>query len=124
VAKLFKQALYEDRPAFVDYFLRINYDPRRTLDLIELRRHTESYENDSPTSVEPDNTLNIQKLTAKDVIVEFQNQNRLSKRGLEFIFELYKKGFNSNTRVSRCFSHCVSFSKILSYYRCYFSLFY
>ncbi len=100
MAKLFKQALYEDRPAFVDYFLRINYDPRRTLDLIELRRHTVSYDNDSPTSLEPDSTFNTQNLTARDAIVEFQNQTQLSKRGLQFVFQLYKKGFNLNTRVS------------------------
>ncbi len=100
MAKLFKQALYEDRPAFVDYFLRINYDPRRTLDLIELRRHTNSYQNESPTALESDNTLNTQTPTTRDAVAEFQNQTQLSERGLEFVFELYKKAFNLNTRVS------------------------
>jgi hypothetical protein len=112
LAKLFKQALYEDRPAFVDYFLRINYDPRRTLDLIELRRDPSFNGNESPESPTPMksyNILNPQNLTARDVIVEFQNQAWLSKRGLEFIFELYKEAFNLNTPVSIALGRFIKF---------------
>jgi hypothetical protein len=101
LAKLFKQALYENRPAFVDYFFRINYDPRRTLDQIEDESFSKSRQNESTIPVDSDNTFNTQNLTTRDIITEFQKQTRLSRRGLEFIFELYKNAFNSNIQVSK-----------------------
>jgi hypothetical protein len=94
LAKLFKQALDENRPAFVDYFLRINYDPRRTLDLIGANLPPTSSRRDS------NNTSNTQNLTTRDIMVELENQIRLSRRGSEFIFQLYENPFNSNTQVS------------------------
>ncbi len=99
MAKLFKQALDENRPAFVDYFLRIDYDPRRTLDLIETKRVFSSYRRQSSILLDSD-TINTPNPTTRDTIAEFQNQTRLSRRGSELIFELYKNPFNSTTQVS------------------------
>ncbi|CAF0820629.1 unnamed protein product [Adineta steineri] len=98
LAKLFKQAVDENRPAFVDYFLRINYDPRRTLDLLKAKRASISNRAEASIPLECDNLCDSETLASKDIIPEFQNQLQLGERGLDFIFELYEKPFNSSKR--------------------------
>ncbi|UJR23620.1 hypothetical protein I4U23_026606 [Adineta vaga] len=100
LAKLFQQALKENRPAFIDYFLRVNYDPRRTLDLMKEKQISSFERTDSTVPIESDNIYNSQPLTQKDILAEFQNQLQLNERGLDLLFELYKKPFHSNIQDS------------------------
>jgi len=104
LAELFKQALDDDRPPFIDFFLRINYDPRLTADLLESNKSSVNTRED--TSVKRDaNTLeNIMKSKSTEAILNYQNQVDLGKRGLDFVLQLYEEALGSNTKVS-FFSH-------------------
>jgi hypothetical protein len=99
LASLFKQALDEDRPSFVDYFLRIKYDPRRTWILINAKPST-YYRRESIILLDSISASNSQARTKTDIITESHNQIQLSEQGLRFIFELYKNAFSSITWVS------------------------
>jgi hypothetical protein len=96
---LFKQALDEDRPSFVDYFLRIKYDPRRTWILINAKPST-YYRTESTILSDSITAFNSQARTEKDISTELHNQIQLSEQGLRFIFELYENELNLKTWVS------------------------
>jgi hypothetical protein len=70
------------------------------LDLIEAKPSSTPYRKESSIPLDSDHTSNTENLTARETIAEFQNQTRLSRRGSELIFELYKNPFNSTTQVS------------------------
>ena len=59
-----------------------------------------SSENESAIVLNPDGLSNIHSVTPRDFIIEYQNQMKLSRQGLEFIFDLYKNAGSLNTRVS------------------------
>ncbi|CAF4144077.1 unnamed protein product [Rotaria magnacalcarata] len=97
LAKLFKQALDGDRPPFIDFFLRINYDPRRTLDFLEKEKSLANIQNyecvESTTDVH--SNINIGASIQK-IPISYQNQVKLNKRGVDLILRLYKDALLSN----------------------------
>ncbi len=95
MAELFKQALVEDRPSFIDFLLRINYDPRQTFDLLE--QGNANKQQKCSHYFEED----LSKSTSKEMFIEFQNHLKLGERGLDFVFQLYKEVLDSNAQVSR-----------------------
>ncbi len=83
------------------------------MNLIKEKSSSSFPENQLTILLNPDNAFGIHSLTPKDFIVEYQNQMRLSRQGLEFIFDLYKNAANSNTRVSIII--CMSFQVFPNY---------
>ncbi|CAF1414384.1 unnamed protein product [Rotaria magnacalcarata] len=97
LAKLFKQALDGDRPPFIDFFLRINYDPRRTLDFLEKEKSLANIQNyecvESTTDVHSNINIGV---SIQKIPISYQNQVKLSKRGVDLILRLYKDALLSN----------------------------
>ncbi|CAF2138343.1 unnamed protein product [Rotaria magnacalcarata] len=89
VAKLFKQALDDDRPRFIDFFLRINYDPRLTFYKKEAHR--------KPFIQNSSNYSQHDKMTATkwQAWIKYKYQVEMNKLGHDLIFQLYKDTFQS-----------------------------
>ncbi len=100
MAKLFKLALDERRASFIDFFLRINYDPRQTFHQVEQERYPRNARKDISVGIASDQTDNVTP-TPREMAVEYQNQLQLDERGLNLVFQLYKKALGSNAQVSR-----------------------
>ncbi|CAM4831903.1 unnamed protein product [Rotaria magnacalcarata] len=89
VVKLFKQALDDDRPRFIDFFLRINYDPRLTFYKKEAHR--------KPFIQNSSNYSQHDKMTATkwQAWIKYKYQVEMNKLGHDLIFQLYKDTFQS-----------------------------
>ncbi|CAF4141505.1 unnamed protein product, partial [Rotaria magnacalcarata] len=89
VVKLFKQALDDDRPRFIDFFLRVNYDPRLTFYKKEAHR--------KPFIQNSSNYSQHDKMTATkwQAWIKYKYQVEMNKLGHDLIFQLYKDTFQS-----------------------------
>jgi hypothetical protein len=102
LAELFKQALDDDRPPFIDFFLRINYDPRTTFDLLDSNTSSTNTGKDGFAKRDADALNDITKSKSREAVLNYQNQVDLGKRGLDFVFQLYTEAFGSYAKVSFC----------------------
>ena len=92
MAELFKQALDEDRPSFIDFFLRINYDPR--LITSTERINSAAIETDAEAVDMPSRSK------SREVITNYQNQVDLGEKGLDFVLQLYREAQGLSATVS------------------------
>lgn len=88
--ELFKQALDENRPSFIDFFLRINYDPRLTSSFERIRSSASSQRDSAvATAAEAFNMPSQSK--SREAITSYQSQVELGEKGLGFILRLYQE---------------------------------
>ena len=90
LAQLFKQALDENRPSFIDFLLRINYDPRLTSSLERIQSSASSQRNAVVRTTTEAFDLPSQS-KSREAITTYQNQVELGEKGLSFVLQLYKE---------------------------------